>query len=503
MRVAIGGISHESSTFSAVPTTLEDFAQRALAEGPALLEQYAGTRTCPGGFIDAARDFDFTVVPTLVASAVPGGPVTAEATVELTRRLCEGLRWALDEGPLDGVLLALHGAMVSELDDDGERYILRQVREVVGPELPIVVTLDLHGNISQEMVDLVSVAVAYDEYPHTDTWRRGYEAGLLMARIVRGGVRPASALVKIPLLAGLQRQYTHAEPMLGIKHLARDLENESGILNVSYLPGFPWADIPITGFSVIVAAEGDRLLAQRAASHLAQEIWNRREQFAVQPVPVDEAVRRAMAATEGPVVLADIGDNPGGGAPADGTVLLEALLRLGAKRAALAPIRDPEVVETARAAGEGAMITVALGGKTDERHGRPLEVTGRVVRLTEGRFTHTGPMSTGMTVDLGPTAVLELRGQRDGCVLVVVTTHRYQPTDLGIFRSQGIEPTAQQILAVKSSVHFRAAFGPIACEIIEVDTPGITNPRLDPAAYRKLPRPIYPFDRDLEWRIDL
>jgi microcystin degradation protein MlrC len=324
-----------------------------------------------------------------------------------------------------------------------------------------------------------------------------------MARIVRGGVRPVSALVKLPLLAGLQRQYTHAEPMLGIKHLARDLENGSGILNVSYLPGFPWADIPFTSFSVIVTAEGDQQQAHRVACQLAQEIWNRREQFAVQPVPVDEAVRRAIAARGGPVVLADIGDNPGGGAPADGTVLLEALLRHGAKRAALAVIRDPEVVEQARQAGEGAELQLTLGGKTDDRHGRPLLVRGRVVRLSDGRFTHTGPMSTGMMVDLGPTAVLELEGQQGGQVLVVVTTYRYQPTDLGVFRRQGIEPTAQQILAVKSSVHFRAAFGPIAHEVIEVDTPGITNPRLDPDSYHKLSRPIYPFDRDLDWRIDV
>ena len=176
MRVAIGGISHESSTFSVVPTTLDDFAQRSLIAGPALVDQYQGTRTCPGGFIDAGRDFAFSVASTVIASAVPGGPVTAEATRELTRRLCEGLRRALQEDRLDGVLLALHGAMVSELDDDGERYVLRRVREVIVPEIPIVVTLDLHGNISPEMVRLVNAAVAYDEYPHTDTWQRGYEA---------------------------------------------------------------------------------------------------------------------------------------------------------------------------------------------------------------------------------------------------------------------------------------------------------------------------------------
>ncbi|RIK45493.1 MAG: hypothetical protein DCC58_06175, partial [Chloroflexi bacterium] len=202
MRVAIGGISHESSTFSTVPTTLQHFNERGRHEGQALLDTMRGTKTPIGGFIDAARDAAFDLVPTIYAGAVPAGPVTAEATTVLVGILTDRLRAALAAGPLDGVLLALHGAMVSELDDDGEAYILRAVRAIVGPDLPVIVELDLHGNISQEMVDLATVAVAYDEYPHTDPYERGYESGLLMARIVRGGARPTSALVKIPMLTG-------------------------------------------------------------------------------------------------------------------------------------------------------------------------------------------------------------------------------------------------------------------------------------------------------------
>jgi microcystin degradation protein MlrC len=206
-----------------------------------------------------------------------------------------------------------------------------------------------------------------------------------------------------------------------------------------------------------------------------------------------------MDAPAGPIVLADIGDNPGGGTPADGTVLLEALLRLGARDAALAPMNDPEAVAQARAAGEGAKVSLRLGGKVDTFHGAPLDVTGRVVRLTDGRFIQKGTMGTGVQMNLGPTAVVELAGQNGGAVQVIVTTHRHQPTDLEYFRSQGIEPTAQRILAVKSSVHYRAAFTPIAARIVEVDTPGLTSPHLDRLEFHRLTRPIYPLDPDMTW----
>ncbi len=499
MRVAIGGISHESSTFSTVPTTLGDFELRSLAVGGDLLDRFTGTKTPVGGFIDAARDADYSVVPTMFASATPGGPVTAEATRVLTKKLVDGLQSALKDGPLDGVMLALHGAMVSELDDDGESYILREVRKVVGPDLPVIVELDLHGNITQEMVDLCTMPVAYDEYPHTDPYERGYEIGLLMARILRGGVRPTPAIVKIPMLASLQRQFSHAEPMLTVKHLARDIENQRGVLNVSYLPGFAWADIEPNTFSVIVTTDDDRQRAIELANQLAIHIWDHREDFIVRPIPVDEAVRTAMSAPDGPIVLADIGDNPGGGAPADGTVLLEALLRLGATNAVAVPINDPESARAAFAAGQGARVSLKLGAKVDRFHGEPLDVSGRVLLLSDGRFVHRGLMSTGVEMNMGPTAVVGLDGANGGSVKVVVTTHRYQPTDLEVLRSQDIEPTSLQIIAVKSSVHFRSAFMPIAKQVIEVDTPGLTSPRLDRLEFRKIRRPIYPFDPDMEW----
>jgi microcystin degradation protein MlrC len=499
MRIAIGGISHESSTFSTVPTTLQHFYERGYHEGDDLMAAFTGTKSALGGFIDAARIADYEVVPTLMASAVPAGPVTAEATETLTNRLAELIKAVKDSGPLDGVLLSLHGAMVSELDDDGESYIVRKVREVVGPDLPVIVELDLHGNITQELVDLASVCVAYDEYPHTDPYERGYEAGIHMAEIIRGGKKPTPVIVKVPLLTAIQRQHTHAEPMLTFKRLAREIEHERGIMNVSYLPGFPFADIEPTNFSIIVTADDDEAHARDAANRLARYLWSIRDEFKVQPKPVDQAVTDAMNSPDKQVVLADVSDNPGGGGPADGTVLLAALLRIGATNTALVPVVDPESVEVAKQAGEGNAVSLELGGKTDDMHGAPLDVSGRVVRLTDGKFVHKGPMNTGVQVDLGDTAVVELDGQNGGKVQVVVTSLRYQPTDLEVLRSQGIEPTEQQILVVKSSVHFRAAFTPIAAEIVEVDTPGLTNPDLTKLEFKKLKRPIYPFEPDMEW----
>jgi microcystin degradation protein MlrC len=499
MRVAIGGISHESSTFSTVPTTLQHFYERGYHEDAELMTAFSGTKSALGGFIDAAKVADYEVVPTLMASAVPAGPVTAEATETLTTRLADRLRQLMESGPLDGVLLSLHGAMVSELDDDGESYIVRKVREVVGPNLPVIVELDLHGNITQELVDLASMCVAYDEYPHTDPYERGYEAGIHMAEIVRGGKKPTPVIVKVPLLTAIQRQHTHADPMLTFKRIAREVEHERGIMNVSYLPGFPYADIEPTNFSIIVTADNDEAHARDAANRLARYIWSIKDEFEPRPKPVDQAVIDAMNSPANPIVLADISDNPGGGGPADGTVLLKALLRLGATNTAMVPMVDPESVKAAQAAGEGNEVQLRLGGKTDDMHGEPLEVSGRVIRLTNGNFVHKGPMNTGVQVNLGDTAVVELDGQNNGKVLVIVTSLRYQPTDLEVFRSQGIEPTAAQILVVKSSVHFRAAFTPIAAEIVEVDTPGLTNPDLAKLNYKKLKRPIYPFDADMVW----
>ena len=282
--------------------------------------------------------------------------------------------------------------------------------------------------------------------------------------------------------------------MRSIMAMAARYETRPGVVNVGVMPGFAYADIPIAGFAVVVTTDGDRPLADQIAGELAEHIWSRREEFRPRTVTVEEAVHAAVAATAGPIVLADAGDNPGGGAACDGTALLWALLDLGARDAALAEIVDPEVVAAAFAAGVGGCVAMPLGGKTDDRHGYPIDITATVQSLSDGRFVYEGPMAAGVHGSLGQTAVLACEGRYGNTVEVIVCERRVQALDQAVFRSQGIETTDRRILVVKSAVHFRGSFEPIAAEIIEVDTPGLTAVDLNRFEFGRIRRPMWPFD---------
>jgi microcystin degradation protein MlrC len=489
MRIAVGGISHETNTFSTIKTDLALFERRGVHSAEALLPAFAGTKTIIGGFLDAARAEGFEVVPTMLAEAAPSGTVTADAFETLTRMLIDGLREA---GQIDGVLLELHGAMVAENAGDGDAEILRRVREVVGT-IPVVAVLDLHANISEGMVGLADALVGYDTYPHIDMYERGVEAGAIITRMVRGGLRTARALRKPPLMPPLPKQCTsYATPMRDLIELAHTLEQQPGMVSVTVAAGFPYADAPEAGLAVLAISDGDQSLADRVADEIAGVAWARRQEFVVTCTSVDDAVDIAAAAEDGaggPVILADTADNPGAGAPCDGTILLGKLLERGVQNAALGAIWDPEAVEICRVAGVGTNVELLLGGKTDDMHGVPLTVTGRVKLLTDGSFKNLGPMNTGAETRMGPTAVLTVDG-----VDVIVTSNRVQALDAGMFRSQGIDPTRKRVLVLKSSVHYRGAFEPLASRVVEVDTPGLSNSDLSRFPYQHVRRPIFPLD---------
>jgi microcystin degradation protein MlrC len=273
-----------------------------------------------------------------------------------------------------------------------------------------------------------------------------------------------------------------------------EIERLPTVVNVGIAFAFPYADCPFPGMGVVVTTDGDPELSKRLATEMRDLIWERREVFRPTVASVEEAVHAAMAEPCGPVVLADLGDNPGGGSACDGTALLWALLDLGAPGAAFAVVADREAVEAIYAAGAGARVELSLGGKTDDLHGFPLPVTATVRSLSDGRFVHEGPVDTGRPETLGRTAVLVCDGRHGNTVEVIVCERRVQPLDAAVFRSQGIEPTERKILVVKSSVHFRGSFTPIASRIIEVDTPGLTGVELSRFPYRRLPRPIWPLD---------
>ena len=492
-RIAIGGIVHETHTFTLGRTDLAAFERQALYEGDDMLAAMRGTRTPVGGEIEACEAAGYEIVPLLYAAAMPSGIVTADAYATLRGGLMARLQEA---DPVDGVLLSLHGAMVAAGEDDPEGDILARVRALVGPQCPVIAVLDMHGNLSRRAVQLADVLVAFDTNPHLDTYERGLEAGALLGRMLNDGLRPMAALARPPLLLSALATWTQRPPLAPVHARAHELEQDPRVVNVSVMGGFAYADTLNTGMSVVVTTAGDRALAQSLANELAQIAWQHRAWADERGLPVTEAVRRALAAPRGPVILADVADNIGGGSPGDGTAILAALLDAGAQDAVVV-LADPEAVSQAWASGEGAAVRLTVGGKADRLHGDPVLVTGVVERLTDGRFTNEGvnhfSQLYGHTVDMGPCAVVRVGGVR-----LLLTTHRTPPGDLAQLRSQGIVPEAQRVIVVKSPVAFRGAYGPIAAEIIEVDTPGLVTADLTRFDYQKLARPIYPLDA-IDW----
>ena len=486
MRFFIAMFAHETNTFSTLPTDQRQFEARDLRYGGEILEAYRGTGTCLGGMIDAAAARGVTLVPSLAAAASPAGRVTADFYAQTKARLLADLRAA---APLDGVLLDLHGAMVPEAAEDGEGDLLRAVRAALGPAVPVGVTLDFHANVTADMVAHATLLHGYKTYPHVDMDARGREAAERLTDVVAGRLRPAVAWRQTPLLPPIAGQLTARGPMRRLNDLADGMERDPRVVSVSVFAGFPLADIRDAGLSVYVATDGDRPLAERLADELARTAWEHRREFLHTALPVEAAVAKALAATGRPVVLADIADNTGGGGAGDTTEVLRELLRVGARGVTVACVWDPAAVAACARAGVGATVTVEVGGKVDPSHGAPVPVTGRVRTLSDGRFVHRGPMFRGLEGRLGPTAVLDVNDLK-----IVLISYRWQTLDPEMIRLVGIDPAAERILVVKSSVHYRAAFEPIAHEVIEVDAPGLSSSNLARFSFKHVRRPIFPLD---------
>ena len=488
MRFFLAMLSHETNTFSNVPTNRAQFEARDLRYGGEIIETYRGTGTCLGGMIAAAERLGATLLPSVAASASPAGLVTRDIYEHVKQRLLADLEAA---GRLDGVLLDLHGAMVPEGVDDGEGDIIAAVRRAVGPDVPIAVTLDFHGNLGKGMVAGANLLHGYKTYPHVDMAERGAEAAERLAQVIGGRIKPTAAWRKPPLMPPLGRQGTARGPMRRLYDLADEMEKDPKVISVSVFAGFPHADIPDAGLGIYVVTDDDQALAERLAGRLARVAWEHRHEFIHTALPVKDAVAKALAAEGRPIVLADMADNTGGGAAGDGTEILRELLRVGARSATVACIWDAAAVQECVKAGVGARVTLDVGGKVDDRHGAPIRVTGTVRTLSDGRFIHRGPMMNGLPGRLGPTAVLDVDD-----VKVILITYRWQTLDPEMIRFVGIDPLREKILVVKSTIHYRAAFEPIAKEIIEVDAPGLSSSNLARFSYRRVRRPIFPLDPD-------
>ena len=498
MRIVTGGIAQETNTFQWQPTTLADFQRPgfgSIARGEEILA-LGGTGTVYGGVVPEAAALGVELIPTTYGWVMPGGRVERAAFDALREEILAGIAASL---PVDGVLLVLHGAMALSDADDAEGLLLADVRALVGPDVPIVAPLDLHTNLSDGMVSLADTLVGYKEYPHTDMPQTGARALQILAAMIRGDVTPAMAHTRLPLIVPNQSMVTTWQSPLKIAiDRAREMEQQPEVLAATVLGGFPFADVAFTGISTVVVTNDDPELARRYADELAGLCWRQRDDFAIQPMPIADAIAEAMAAPKGSVyVLADIADSGASGTAGDGAAVLQGLLAAGARAAAVAQIMDPAAVAACVAAGVGAEVTLRVGGKHDELHGPPVEVTGVVRLIHEGSFPLAGPMGAGTIAGRGRTVVLEIGGR--GGIELQLTELRGHPSDLNYFRAFGIEPTQRRILVLKSAAHFRAAFEPIATKVIEVDSPGISSPRLSTFPYERLQRPIYPLDPETTW----
>lgn len=491
MRIVMAVMRHETNTFSPLPTGLDSFGRgstrREPMAGAEAIAALSGTNNPIAAYLDIARDAGAEIDLAVAANANPSGKVLDAAFEDIAGRVCDAVRRGCD-----AIMLDLHGAMVTESLDDAEGELLRRLR-TIAPDTPIAVALDFHANFSPALVAHATVLTGYRTYPHTDMYETGQRAGRLLMRTLRGELQPVMAWRSLPMLTHMIRQTPSQQPMKDIMDRAIAAEAGGEVLAASVFGGFPLADIPYAGLTAVVVADRDRAAAEALRDELLQMAWQRRADFVYRFETLQQSIARAAVLTDGPVVLADHGDNCGAGGQTDVMDVLEEVLRQGLEDVVAGPFWDPPAVARLIEAGVGAEVTLDLGGRTDMPalglRGRPLRVSGRVIRLTDGRFKVTGPMMTGLQIDLGRTAVLDT-----GRVQIVVSENRYEPFDIGCFTHAGIDPAAKRYVLIKSRQHFRAGFEPLARHIILVAGPGVCSSDYASFDFRHLRRPIYPLD---------
>ncbi|MBL8532987.1 MAG: M81 family metallopeptidase [Betaproteobacteria bacterium] len=469
MRIAVGGFQHETNTFAPSKADFDAFARGGgwppLLQADDVFDGTAGINLPIAGAVAALRRAGHALVPTAWAAASPSAHVTRDAFERIVSLIVEPLRRA---GHVDGVYLDLHGAMVTEHLDDGEGELLSRVRAVVGDRVPLVASLDLHANVTAAMLRHADALVAYRTYPHVDMAETGERAAALLQRRLDGERRPVVAARRVPFLIPLGSQCTMMDPMASVYASLPRLENRH-VTSVSFASGFPAADFPECGPVVLAWGDEGEAVA-RAADAMLQQVAEREPLFEVDVLSPEDGVRQAMAIASHasrPVVIADTQDNPGAGGNSDTTGMLRALVAANAQRASLGLIADPECARAAHAAGEGAVMEIGLGGNSRIPGDSPFFGRFAVERLSDGRFTCTGPFYRGARMNIGLSACLRIGGVR-----VIVSCEKPQLADQEMYRFIGIEPTREAILVNKSSVHFRADFAPIAERILVCKAPG-------------------------------
>jgi microcystin degradation protein MlrC len=483
MRVGILGLIHESNTFFEIKTSYEDFRDHQMLWGEAIHREYKEAFHEVGGFFAGLEKENLEAIPLYFAYQQASGTITAAALEKLWQDIEVALEGA---GHLDALLIAAHGAAVSESQPDMDGWWLSKVCEKVG-SIPIICTLDPHANASQQMIDTVDASIAYRTNPHIDQRERGLEAAHLLARILRGEVKPTQALAMPPVVINIERQLTSASPCLELQQLAEEIRKRPEVLSVSVILGFPYADVTELGSSFIVVTNNDPALARQFADELANYLWNHRHDFISQLIEVDHALER-IAKLPHPVCLLDMGDNIGGGSPGDSTVLAHALLQKNIK--AFVCLNDPQTVQQVEQAGIGNTITLKMGAKTPSLHGEPLEATVSVLSLHEGLFYETQARHGGATsYNMGRTAIVQANS-----LTIMLTSKRTAPFSLQQLLSCGVNPKTFDAIVAKGVHAPVAAYAPVCPSLLRVNTTGVTSADLSHFKYVQRRKPLFPFE---------
>lgn len=488
-RVLTAEVSHETNTFNCHKTDEQAFRDCYALFGAEAIAERGEANTELAGFLDVGRAQGWQIDHVLSAAAGPSGKVTGAAF----DWLCDPIVTAVGRGGHDGILLGLHGAMVTDFCEDGEGELLERLRAVIGSDMPIAITLDPHANVTAKMCALANIIVSYKTYPHIDMREIGRQAGNILQQTMAGEIRPHTIRATRPMLEEVNGGRTDVGPMIERIAAACDYEGQADVFAVSINGGFASADIAEVGPSVLVTGQGDFARHSAFAETIADDIWAKRYQVLNDYLTVESAARIAVGfeAGNGPLVIADYADNPGGGGFGDSTNLLRALLETGVSEACFGPMVDGKAVQALHSGKIGGRVSIALGGKTDAGFGGgPLTLDAELVSMSDGRFIGDGPMIGGLSGTFGPSAVLHV----DGIEILVVTIAR-QMLDLQQFRSFGIDPACKRVVALKSMQHFRAAFEPIAGKVIVCDSGALCTTHYDLLPYRNVPRPIFPLDQ--------
>ncbi len=483
-RVLLANLAQETCSFVQSRHTLEDFRRYYFYRGQEILDKLCGGGMETSGIIAAAAEDGVELVPLLATYGGTGGPVASAAYVYLREEILTGA--SRHAARADGAILTLHGAMLTEELDDPEGDLLARIRQILGPAKPIVCSLDLHAHVTDLMVEQATAFVAYHTHPHVDFYDTGYRAMKLLARTLRGEVRPVMAHRKLRMIAPPEQHNTSRSPMAPIMERVLAAEKEPGMLAAALFPVQPQLDVPNLGWSVVTVADGDPGLARAHADEIGELAWQHRREFLRDRTPVPDALRIARETDGGPVVLADSSDGTAGGAEGDSTVLLQALLESPVPGSCLLLITDREAVARCAAAGVGTEISLEVGGKLTPAFFRPVPLTGRVRILSDGRFQMKLPP---IPANRGLTAVLQV-----GEIFIVLSEKPVYTWDEECYRSVGLFPREAKLVQVKSPGGFRPTYEPFAKAIIELDAPGPTDSNLARLPYKRVTRPLFPLD---------